>query len=78
MDQAPISNRIFEVELTAENQGFLGHVVLVETAWVLQRAYGISAVEVRQTIRELLATRKLVDERREIVAGALALVETNG
>jgi predicted nucleic-acid-binding protein len=75
--QSAVSSRLFEVDLTEENQGFLGHVVLVETAWVLQRAYGVSAADVRLTIRDLLDTRNLVIERRDVVAHALALAESS-
>jgi hypothetical protein len=46
-DQAARATRVVEQELTADTPGFIGLVVLVETAWVLQRLYRASAEEIQ-------------------------------
>jgi predicted nucleic-acid-binding protein len=57
--------------------GFIGLVVLVETAWVLQRLYRASAEEIRETVTDLLGSRAIVVENRNVVARALALSKHN-
>jgi predicted nucleic-acid-binding protein len=64
-DQAARATRVVEQELTEDAPGFIGLVVLIETAWVLQRLYRASAEEIRET------------ENRDVVARALALSKQN-
>ncbi|MGE0484394.1 MAG: PIN domain-containing protein [Gammaproteobacteria bacterium] len=76
--QAAVATRIIEQELTEQNPGFVGLVVLVELAWVLRRLYGATQTEIVQTIGDLLAARTLVIEQRDLVARALALCGHEG
>jgi predicted nucleic-acid-binding protein len=72
-DQAARATRLVEQELTEDAPGFIGLVVLVETAWVLQRIYRASTEEIRETVTDLLGSRAIVVENRDVVARALAL-----
>jgi predicted nucleic-acid-binding protein len=45
--------------LTEDNLGFINIVALVETAWVLDRAYGVPASELAAAIERLLQTGRL-------------------
>lgn len=76
-DQAARATRIVEQELTEETPGFIGLVVLVETVWVLQRLYRASAEEIRETATDLLGSRDIVVENRDVVTRALALSRQN-
>jgi predicted nucleic-acid-binding protein len=74
-DQAARATQVVERELTEEAPGFIGVVVLVETAWVLQRLYRASAEEIRETVTDLLGSRAIVVENRDVVARALAILK---
>ena len=76
-DQAAFATRIFETELTEDAPGFIGLVVLIEIAWVLQRLYRASAEEIRETVTDLLGSRTIVVENRDVVTRALALSRQN-
>jgi predicted nucleic-acid-binding protein len=75
--QAALATRVVEEELTGDAPGFIGLVVLVETIWVLQRLYRASAEEIRETVNDLLGSRSIVVENRDVVARALATSEKN-
>jgi predicted nucleic-acid-binding protein len=75
--QAARATRVFEEELTEDAPGFIGLVVLVETAWVLQRLYRASAEEIRETVAGLLGSCAIVVENRDVVARALAISKQN-
>ena len=76
-DQAARATRVVERELTEDTPGFIGLVVLVETVWVLQRLYRASAEEIRETVTDLLGSRNIVVENRDVVTRALALSRQN-
>ena len=76
-DQAALATRIVEKELTEDAPGFIGLVVLVETAWVLQRLYRASTEEIRETVIDLLGSRAIVVENRDVVTRAIALSKQN-
>ena len=76
-DQAARATRVVERELTEDTPGFIGLVVLVETVWVLQRLYRASAEEIRETVTDLLGSRTIVVENRDVVTRALALSRQN-
>jgi predicted nucleic-acid-binding protein len=40
--QSPKARELIEQQLTEENPGFLSVVVMAETVWVLDRAYGLA------------------------------------
>jgi predicted nucleic-acid-binding protein len=68
--QSPRAARLIERELTDDNPGFICVVAIVETAWVLERTYGFSAVQVAAGIERILQADALVveDEQRVFTA----------
>jgi predicted nucleic-acid-binding protein len=76
--QSARATRLVERGLTDEIAGFIGLVVLVETALVLQRLYRASPEEIRQTVHDLLGSRCIVVESRDVVARALAVCASDG
>ena len=76
-DQAAQATRILEEELTDDDPGFIGLVVLVETIWVLRRLYKASPEEIRETVNDLLGSRSIIVENRHVVARAVAMSEKN-
>jgi len=77
VDQATRATRLIEDELSENIPGFIGTIVLIETVWVLQRSYGATAMEIRQTVTDLLNSRSIVVENRDVVARALTICEEN-
>ena len=51
--QSALASQVF-ADLTPDAPGYLTHVVLVETYWVLTRAYGIAPEEVLATLADLV------------------------
>lgn len=76
-DQAAQATRILEEELTDDDPGFIGLVVLVETVWVLRRLYKASPEEIRETVNDLLGSRRISVENRHVVARAVATSAKN-
>ena len=64
--------RLIERELSERDPGYISVVVLVEACRVLKRLYGATALELRETLRDLLDSRQLVVEQRGIVSSTLA------
>ena len=58
---------IFERRLTQKNPGFVSVVVVVETVWVLDRAYGQTAQEIASVLERLLQVEVLVIENEQQV-----------
>jgi predicted nucleic-acid-binding protein len=48
--QSPLATRIVEKRLSAVSPGFLSVVAMVETVWVLDRAYGFAPTEIADAI----------------------------
>jgi predicted nucleic-acid-binding protein len=61
----------FMSSLTSANQGFLGTVVLVETWWVLSRAYEYPAAETVRYLTALLDTDELLVQEPDVIRAAL-------
>jgi predicted nucleic-acid-binding protein len=62
---------ILERRLTAKNPGFVSAVVMVETVWVLNRAYGLTAQEIAATVERLLQVDVLIVEDEQQVFTAM-------
>ena len=60
----------------AQEPLFIGIPVLLETVWVLQRAYGIDRNGVAKTIHGLLESSDLILEREALVEAALDAFQT--
>jgi predicted nucleic-acid-binding protein len=66
---------IFEKQLTVANPGFISTVAIVETAWVLERAYGFASGEIAAALERILQIDVLVVEREEQVFMAMIVLQ---
>jgi predicted nucleic-acid-binding protein len=77
--QSPKTTEIFERRLTEENPGFVSIVAMVETVWVLERAYGLTTDEIVRAIERVLQTDVLiVENEQEVFTAMIALKERQG
>jgi predicted nucleic-acid-binding protein len=77
--QSPKATEIMESRLTETNPGFVSVVAMVETAWVLDRAYGFSAQDIAAAIERMLQVEVLVvDKEQEVFAAMVALKQGLG
>jgi predicted nucleic-acid-binding protein len=70
-EQSARANQLMEVELSADEPGYVGLVVLAETTWVLRRLYRATTDEIQETVADLLGTSQIVIENRTAVTRAL-------
>jgi predicted nucleic-acid-binding protein len=75
--QSPLATRLME-SLTSERPGFVSSVSLVETTWVLSRAYGASRDEIGAAVEGLLRAAELVVENSDAAYRALAIYRNSG
>jgi predicted nucleic-acid-binding protein len=77
--QSAKAREIIERRLTDENPGFVSIVAMVETVWVLERAYGLATHEIAGTVERMLQTDVLVVENeQEVFTAMIALKEGQG
>ena len=77
--QSPRAQEIIERRLTEENPGFVSVVAIVETVWVLDRAYGLNAQEIAVTVERMLQAEVLVIENeQEVFTAMVALKQGRG
>jgi predicted nucleic-acid-binding protein len=77
--QSPKATEIFERRLTEEDPGFVSIVAMVETVWVLERAYGLTTDEIVGAIERVLQTDVLiVENEQEVFTAMIALKEEQG
>jgi predicted nucleic-acid-binding protein len=77
--QSPKAREIIERRLTEENPGFVSIVVMVETVWVLERAYGLTTDEIIGVVERMLQTDVLiVENEQEVFTAMIALKEGKG
>jgi predicted nucleic-acid-binding protein len=77
--QSAKATEIIEHQLTAENPGFVSIVAMVETTWVLSRAYRLSSGEVAAVIERLLqADTIVVENEQQVFTAMIALKEGKG
>ena len=62
---------IFERRLSDDYPGFISVVVMVEAAWVLERAYGLGSGDIASAIERLLQADTLIIENEQIVFSAM-------
>lgn len=73
--QSRAATEIFEHRLTERNPGFVSVVAMVETAWVLDRAYGLSESEIAAAIERVLQANVLVVENEQEVFTAMTALK---
>ena len=77
--QSAKATELIERRLSEENPGFVSIVAMVETAWVLDRAYGLADDEIAAAIeRTLQADVLVVEDEQEVFAAMIALKEGHG
>ena len=77
--QSSRATEIIERRLSAENPGFVSIVAMVETVWVLERAYGFSTAEVAGAVERILQADVLVvADEQEVFSAMIALKEGQG
>jgi predicted nucleic-acid-binding protein len=69
--QSPKATEIIERRLTDENPGFVSIVAVVETVWVLERAYRVKAYEIAAAVERMLQADVLVVENEQEVFTAM-------
>lgn len=74
--QSPKATEVIERRLTEDNPGFISIVAMVETVWVLDRAYGLAAREIAAAVERMLQAEVLVvQNEQEIFSAMIALKE---
>jgi predicted nucleic-acid-binding protein len=79
----PVQSRqataLIEHRLSEQDPGFVSVVAMVETAWVLERAYGLSANEIAAAIERMLqADALVVEDEQEVFTAMMALRQGRG
>ena len=74
--QARRATQIIERQVTQENPGFISLVTMVETAWVLDRRYGLSNQEIAAAVERILQADSLVVQNEQEVFTALIALRT--
>ena len=76
---SPKATELIERRLTEEKPGFVSIVVMVETVWVLERAYGLTPHEIVGAVERVLQTDVLVVvNEQEVFTTMIALKEGQG
>jgi predicted nucleic-acid-binding protein len=77
--QSAKAREIVEQRLTEEKPGFVSIVVMVETVWVLERAYELTPVEIVRAVEGILQTDVLVvEDEQEVFTAMIALKNGRG
>jgi predicted nucleic-acid-binding protein len=77
--QSRKATEILERRLTPERPGFLCVVTMVETVWVLDRTYGLTARQIAAAIERMLQTDVLlIEHEQEVFTAMIALKEKRG
>jgi predicted nucleic-acid-binding protein len=77
--QARLATELIERRLSEQVPGFISVVAMVETVWVLERAYGLGAAAIAGVIERLLqAAELIVEDEQEVFIAMIALKEGRG
>ena len=74
--QARQATQIIERQLTEGRPGFISLVTIVETAWVLDRVYGLSNREVAAAVERILQADTLLVQNEQEVFTAMTALKT--
>ncbi len=75
--QSVTSSQFIETKLSDKNPGYINHIVLIETVWVLESCYETSKPMIINVIKKLASTMQLILQDSESVYKALRLFEKN-
>ena len=73
--QSAKATEILERRLTPRNPGFVSVVAMVETVWVLDRAYGLTAQEIAAAVERMLQVEVLAIENEQAVFSAMVALK---
>jgi predicted nucleic-acid-binding protein len=73
--QSRKATEIIELRLTEEQPGFVSVMAMVETVWVLDRAYGFAACDIAAAVERMLQADLLVVENEQEVFTAMTAVK---
>jgi predicted nucleic-acid-binding protein len=77
--QSVKATEILERRLTQKNPGFVSIVAMVETVWVLDRAYGLTAQDIAPVVERLLQVEVLtIENEQEVFTAMVALKRGRG
>jgi len=77
--QSAKAAEILERRLTPKNPGFVSIVAIVETVWVLDRAYGLTASEIAIAVERLLQVEVLtIENEQEVFTAMVTLKQGRG
>ena len=77
--QSATATEVFERRLTESDPGFVSIVAMVETVWVLERAYRLAADEIAAAVERILQADVLVAEyEQDVFTAMIALKEGLG
>ena len=77
--QSAKARDVIERRLTLANPGFVSIVAMVETVWVLERAYELTPIEIVGAVERILQTEVLVVENeQEVFTAMIALKQGQG
>ena len=77
--QSAKATELIERRLTAKNPGFVSIVAMVETVWVLDRAYSLTAQEISAAVERLLQVEVLaLENEQEVFTAMVALKQGRG
>jgi predicted nucleic-acid-binding protein len=73
--QSAKATALIERQVTEANPGFISTVAMAETAWVLERAYGLANREIAAAIEGLLQADALVVENEQQIFTAMTMLK---
>jgi len=73
--QSPLADDVFEHQLSAANPGFVSVVTMVETVWVLERAYRLEPDALAAAIESVLQADVVVVEAEQEVFTAMSVLK---
>jgi predicted nucleic-acid-binding protein len=77
--QSAKATELIERRLTAKNPGFVSIVAMVETVWVLDRAYSLTAQEISTAVERLLQVEVLaIENEQQVFTAMVALKQGRG
>lgn len=77
--QSRRATEIFERRLREDEPGFVSIVAIVETVWVLERAYRLSAFEIASAVERMLQTEAIeIENEQQVYSAMIALREGQG
>jgi predicted nucleic-acid-binding protein len=74
--QSPRATRIIEQRFTEDRPGFISLVTIAETVWVLDRVYGMSALEIARAVERILQADTLIVQNEQEVFTASIILRT--